>query len=135
MIYFLQKGKNGPIKIGRSNNVKRRVKQLQSGSAEPLNLIMTLPESEYVESELHDRFSEDQIRGEWFESRSAVEHFAYLCKERIENPHHWILRPAELIEEALQNALESGNYREGIERALQYLPSLKEQAALLKQEE
>ena len=71
VVYAVQAGRNGPVKIGRVNQVRkllRRLNQLQTGSAEPLYLrrvIATWPGGG-EEQRLHARFGEDRLEGEWF---------------------------------------------------------------------
>jgi len=63
MIYFIQIGTSGPIKIGRSDNVYRRLKGLQGANPQELRLLGVIPE----ELELHCEFADIRMRGEWFE--------------------------------------------------------------------
>jgi len=64
MIYFIQVGTDGPIKIGAAINPEERVASLQTGCPDELKLIFT--SQKYTEKELQDKFSFDRIRGEWF---------------------------------------------------------------------
>jgi hypothetical protein len=67
LIYFIQAGENGPIKIGRSNNPEDRLSQLQTANYNDLVLLWKYDEEEdYAESDLHDYYKEEKIRGEWF---------------------------------------------------------------------
>lgn len=66
MIYFIQAGENGPIKIGVAIDVASRMSFLQSGNAEKLRLIGTMPGSYDEEKCLHRLAWKDRIRGEWF---------------------------------------------------------------------
>jgi hypothetical protein len=70
MVYFLQAGTNGPVKIGYVNGRTRlvnRIEVLQCGNAEKLRLIGVLDPAGYkTESWLHGLFAEERIRGEWF---------------------------------------------------------------------
>ena len=72
MIYFIQQGNNGPIKIGKSNDPKKRLRSLQTASPHELCLLKTLPENFIKESEIHEKFKEYRIEGEWFEPASEV---------------------------------------------------------------
>lgn len=86
-IYFILCGKpGGPIKIGYSRNVQKRVAELQVASPFTLTVIATIPvssksQAEKIESWFHDRFKRKHIRGEWFKGsirlkqiESCVEH-------------------------------------------------------------
>ena len=67
MIYFIQCGKNGPIKIGQTdNNVQDRVKQLQTGCPYELNVLWIYHGDEYTESSIHEIFQHERMNGEWF---------------------------------------------------------------------
>jgi hypothetical protein len=57
-------GDGGPVKIGRSSNITKRLAQLQSASAEPVALLHTIAGD--VEAELHEKLSRHRVRGEWF---------------------------------------------------------------------
>lgn len=67
MIYFIQAGENGPIKIGYTEKSPyKRLNSLQVGNHEELTLIAIMPGGERSESELHKRFEYAHKRGEWF---------------------------------------------------------------------
>lgn len=70
-IYFIVDDYDGPIKIGISKNVDKRLSTLQTGNPRELKLmawIVTQGKSEDHETEqkLHRFFSEYRVRGEWF---------------------------------------------------------------------
>jgi len=68
MIYFIQSGNRGSIKIGYTDkNVSQRMSDLQCGSAEQLYLLGTIPGDISGEKDLHNKFKEHHVRGEWFE--------------------------------------------------------------------
>lgn len=76
MIYFIQQGCDGPIKIGYSNNnVYERLISLQIGNPNELKLIEEIPGTRRVEKKLHKRFSNERIRGEWFEYSERLKLF------------------------------------------------------------
>lgn len=67
MIYFIQYGTNGPIKIGYTDNdVQTRLNQLQTGCPYELKLLWVYTDNFYTESQIHEMFSHERIRGEWF---------------------------------------------------------------------
>lgn len=72
MIYFIQCGENGPIKIGMSDDPYKRLEQLQTAHHEKLTLLWTT--INYSEQELHDVFNADRIRGEWFKPDNIITH-------------------------------------------------------------
>lgn len=67
MIYFIQAGDGGPIKIGYTQGeAASRVRDLQTGNAELLRLLHSMPGDMDLEAELHRLFERYRIRGEWF---------------------------------------------------------------------
>lgn len=79
VVYFLQRDPpNGPIKIGKANSVKSRIKGLRGGCAEHLFVIGTLPGSYELESKMHSRFASLRMKGEWFRHDGKLA--AYLIK-------------------------------------------------------
>jgi len=71
-IYFIRCGKpGGPIKIGMSHNVERRLLSLQTSNPYKLTLIVKIQfdskkQTEKIEKWLHNRFKRKHLRGEWF---------------------------------------------------------------------
>lgn len=65
VIYFALCGEH--IKIGFTRGKPRqRLKTLATANPLPVDLIATMPGSQELEMELHERFGEFRIRGEWF---------------------------------------------------------------------
>jgi hypothetical protein len=54
------------IKIGWSRNVGARISQLQTGNADPIELIATISGGRALERQLHERFADSRVSGEWF---------------------------------------------------------------------
>lgn len=73
-IYFIQMGKDGPIKIGSSGNEspERRCKDLQVGNPYPLTVLHYFRTVRALEVELHSVLSAYRIRGEWFQPHPMV---------------------------------------------------------------
>jgi hypothetical protein len=65
MKIYLMKHKNGLVKIGASINPKSREKTLQAEDPN-LEIFFEAPGSFELERKLHLRFSEQRVRGEWF---------------------------------------------------------------------
>lgn len=66
-VYFVQVGRDGPIKIGRAIDVEGRVKALQTASAWPLRLLaVVVYAGPALEARLHRLFANDRLTGEWF---------------------------------------------------------------------
>lgn len=65
-IYFLRSGNSNSVKIGRSNDVSRRQRVLQTGNPEKLILMGRQRADADVEKSLQYRFRNDHIRGEFY---------------------------------------------------------------------
>ena len=63
-IYFVQIGRDGPIKIGHSDNVSRRMTELQCRMPWQLYLLGTVQSC--FERDIYHHFSASRMRGEWF---------------------------------------------------------------------
>lgn len=72
MIYFIQQGEGGPIKIGSAENVTCRLISLQIASPVELKLLAIQTGSGSEEKELHRQFRTLWIRGEWFKPRKRL---------------------------------------------------------------
>ena len=75
-LYLIQSDVTGAFKIGITKNVKKRIKQLQTGSPHKLKLILLLKGQSHRERSLHRALRSVMTRdtGEWF----SYEAFAYL---------------------------------------------------------
>ncbi|MES2902705.1 MAG: GIY-YIG nuclease family protein [Pseudomonadota bacterium] len=72
VIYFIQSGDGGPVKIGFASNLYARFHQLQSGNPVGLKIIGARPGDRVMEARYHVRFQKHRLRGEWFEPCAAV---------------------------------------------------------------
>ncbi len=66
MIYFAHNKARNAVKIGFSENLEARFKVLQTASLDPLELIGTIEGDRTAEKELHRKFKQFRINGEWF---------------------------------------------------------------------
>lgn len=66
MIYFLANERAGAVKIGFSEDVGRRVGELQTASPDRLTLLGAVPGDLADEAAMHDLFAGSRIRREWF---------------------------------------------------------------------
>lgn len=76
VVYFIQEGKTGPIKIGWTTNCPhRRRDNLQIGNSENLYLLGVLPDADKsLEARWHNCYSKYRKRSEWFwPARELVE--------------------------------------------------------------
>jgi len=78
MIYVIQAGKNGPVKIGQtSGEIKDRISQLQTGCPYELKLVWLFPKGTIeAEAQAHKDLEAERIRGEWF--KPSLEVFNYI---------------------------------------------------------
>ena len=71
-VYFVQRGEDGPIKIGWSQNVARRIGELQVANAEHLSLLGAIPGTMRDETKTHKRFTHLRINAEWFQGCEEI---------------------------------------------------------------
>lgn len=67
VVYAVRAGERGPIKLGRTGNLERRVAELQVGCPDDLVVLLSIPADPEDESWLLQRFTSSRRRGEWFE--------------------------------------------------------------------
>lgn len=84
-IYLINKNDTNLYKIGvTKNEVKKRLKQLQTGSSEELILVENYKTDFYfkIERMLHRLYNNKHIHGEWFElNDEEVLDFLSVCKK------------------------------------------------------
>lgn len=80
-IYFIQSELGGPIKIGCTNNLEKRLCDLQAGSPLKLILLGTIYGGYEKEENLHKRFGKHRIHGEWFNLSDDL--YIYLKNKKI----------------------------------------------------
>jgi hypothetical protein len=68
-LYFIQSDVTGMIKIGRSKNPLKRLKQLQTGNANKLKLIAFFEGLGWREKLLHESLKDWSKEGEWFDPK------------------------------------------------------------------
>lgn len=71
-VYFIQRGEAGPIKIGHSGNPKARLAALKTASDQPLRMIGVMDGGKEAERELHLRFADARLEGEWFSPTEEI---------------------------------------------------------------
>ena len=74
-LYIIQMAVTGDIKVGRSKDPSRRLKQLQTGCPHPLKVILHIPNEGHREGEIHRlmRYRSTRTQGEWFEEGALAE--------------------------------------------------------------
>ncbi|MFG2276989.1 GIY-YIG nuclease family protein [Streptomyces chartreusis] len=66
-VYLMGSPGSPIVKIGRSNNPKRRLAQVQEDVTLPLQVLWTTPGGKEMEKGLHDHFAAARRYGEWFD--------------------------------------------------------------------
>lgn len=73
MIYFIET--QGLVKIGYSNDPKRRFQMLATGCPTKSTLVAVCEGDEADEKRLHSRFGSHKLRGEWFNFHQDIHEF------------------------------------------------------------
>lgn len=69
-VYFL--GAGSLVKIGASDHIERRIKQVQTTCPYDVRLLATSGGDRTEEARLHRRFAPYRVRGEWFRHEGAL---------------------------------------------------------------
>ena len=77
-VYFIRSGNF--IKIGYADDPHRRLKQLQTGNPQRLELIGHIDGDMSTEAHIHGLFSDFRVKGEWFELTTDI--MAYVESRR-----------------------------------------------------
>jgi hypothetical protein len=80
-VYFAQYHEDGPVKIGRSIKVPKRMKALQLMCPYEVKLLGTFPGGAGDEAGFHRRFKDFHMRGEWFHATKEILAFIEECCE------------------------------------------------------
>lgn len=68
-VYVVRAKDSGNVKVGHSGDVDWRLKSLQTGSWEELEIVFVIRGSRETERQIHEDFDHLHIRGEWFKGR------------------------------------------------------------------
>jgi predicted GIY-YIG superfamily endonuclease len=91
-IYVIASNPNGPVKIGRSADPPKRLKQLQTGHAQPLSIHyqqeISGDEVNLMERAVHKTIRHKRLKGEWFsitveEAIFEVKHAVILFEDNL----------------------------------------------------
>ena len=74
VIYFVG-AERGPVKIGRSISLVRRIRELQVGHPGLLHVWAIVPGNNLDEAIYHHRFAKDRVWGEWFARSDDMQEF------------------------------------------------------------
>lgn len=85
----------GTVKLGRTNDIKDRLRELQTGNSHTLEVLYVkrVADSIKAENALHAVFIQWRLKGEWFQLTDKVEELLY---EIFANKHHTAPRLAQL---------------------------------------
>ena len=78
VVYFLQMGIEGPIKIGTARNLKKRMAALST--PDPLQVLATIEGGREIEQQIHKALAKYRRRQEWFENVAEVRAVCSLAK-------------------------------------------------------
>lgn len=71
-LYLILDNHNNLLKIGRSKNVRARLKQHQTSCGRPLTLLYHIKGKGDMEQSLLERFSQYRTSGEWFANKKEI---------------------------------------------------------------
>lgn len=72
VVYFVQIGNDGPIKIGTTTNLKARLASLRTSQPQGLALLAIAEGGRDLEKAYHDRFAAHRGVGEWFSPHADI---------------------------------------------------------------
>jgi hypothetical protein len=73
-VYFIEAEGRGRVKIGKGRDARKRMAQLQIGSADRLSIrgVYLTDDADALELRLHAEFKELRLHGEWFRAEGAL---------------------------------------------------------------
>jgi hypothetical protein len=109
LIYFIHDEQAGAIKIGKADNPRKRLVELQVGCASRLVLLAMIPGGDADEGRLHRQFRHLKVRGEWFRADDDLMEFAGTIEAKKMGPFLELVK----VEPGLGRLFEeAGSYRE-----------------------
>lgn len=73
LVYFIRAGDR--VKIGTAAEPLRRLREIQVGNPEVLELLHTMPGKHADERRLHKRFASHRLAGEWFHYADEIQQY------------------------------------------------------------
>jgi hypothetical protein len=80
-VYFITCREVDAVKIGYSGDPHGRLPEIQTGCPLPLTLEAMTPGTKEHERQLHQRFADDRLHGEWFRLTDIIEAMMKECGE------------------------------------------------------
>jgi hypothetical protein len=71
-VYLVRAGEHGPVKIGFSTNVRRRVSKMQTDNPGKMVVLRIFEGGKAEERQLHQLFADHHIDGEWHSFSEAM---------------------------------------------------------------
>ena len=78
LVYLIQGEHRTPVKVGHATNVRRRLRELQTGNPTRLHVLDVLPGTKATERALHEQMAQHRVLGEWFQWKGAAEQWLLL---------------------------------------------------------
>jgi Meiotically up-regulated gene 113 len=93
-VYFIVHGvgNSAKVKIGTSRNVRARLADLKTGVPGTARVYYVTPGNTGLERELHRKFAEDRISGEWFQFSSVIRDWIKKDRDRRAHERGWSTR-------------------------------------------
>lgn len=76
-VYFMLVGDT--VKIGISRNLNRRIKEFKVAISAPIDAVYVESGVHFTEKELHERFAQHRLQGEWFSLSDEIKGFVDDC--------------------------------------------------------
>jgi len=83
-LYFIQDQSSKDIKIGRTNDINRRLKEIKIGSNRSYDLLYAFNNLGHLEKEMHQTLSKYRIQYEWFSKDCLEDALSFLKEHGVE---------------------------------------------------
>lgn len=80
-LYFIQQKSGGPVNIGGTKNVKRRLSDLQAACPDELRLMACVRARPSMEMDLHALLESIRIRAKWFETTELTQNLMRTARQ------------------------------------------------------
>lgn len=89
LVYFIHDKNARAVKIGTTNNLQRRLKEMQTSSPTKLNVLKVIDSAGRAEEiELHERFKDYRIMGEWFNLDGKLLRYLNIIDDHLHDESH-----------------------------------------------
>lgn len=72
VVYFIQSGEDGPIKIGTSSNFSSRLASLRTSQPHEIAVLAVVSGGRSLERSYHKKFADMRVVGEWFDPQEPI---------------------------------------------------------------